>query len=161
MTKLKKDTYRKELGQRIAFVRKSLRDQDGKPYSQEKFSDEFGISPKTVGRHERGDNFPRLDTLQQLRKEYGVNLNYVLCGKGPVILEIEDCTKAESWNLHQRLREVRLNAGLTQLEMSRLIGHSSNTWKKYEEAKRTPSYDILCFLHTNFYVDLNWLIFGV
>ena len=41
MTKLKKDTYRKELGQRIAFVRKSLRDQDGKPLSQQKLLDDF------------------------------------------------------------------------------------------------------------------------
>ena len=161
MTKQEKDHYKEEFGKRLQEVRKRLPTKNGRPFTQEYLSEQFGVDPRTVRRYESGDAFPPFETLQELRKNYGVNLTYILCGEGPLFLKTGDYANAKTQEFCNRLKEVRKKTGLTQMKMSCLIGHHSNSWKEYEKGDREPSYEILVFLHKRLNVDLNWLIHGV
>lgn len=160
MTEQKKTLYREEFGKRLQEVRKRLPTKNGRPFTQEYLSEQLGVNPRTVRRRENGDVFPRFETLQELRKNYGVNLMYILCGEGPLFLESGSSTSMKTDEFHTRLKSFREKTGLTRREMSHLIGSYSNTWKEYEKGKRKPSHEVLKFLHIRFGVDLNWLICG-
>ena len=59
-------------GERLAEIRK------GKGYSQEELSKKLGMSPKTIGRWERGETLPALDDMPALSKALGVSIAYLL-----------------------------------------------------------------------------------
>ncbi|MDZ7927886.1 MAG: S24 family peptidase [Agrobacterium sp.] len=70
------------LGQRLRDIRKALGDQP-----REVFAKSLGISEKTLGNYERGDNEPDASVLLAYKEVYGVDVSWLLTGKGPMFSE--------------------------------------------------------------------------
>lgn len=83
-----------ELGQRLRNIRMSNGNLD-----REEFSKFLGINSKTLGNYERGDSAPDANTLALYQKLYGVNINWLVTGKGNMLLNDE--TTSVPINLEQ------------------------------------------------------------
>jgi transcriptional regulator with XRE-family HTH domain len=69
--------------------------------------------------------------------------------------------KSEVVSVGGRIREVRLNAGLTQTVFGQEVGVSLPTVNRVENGQRSPDADMLVQINSKFGVDLNWLLVGV
>lgn len=58
----------------------------------------------------------------------------------------------------QRIKEVRLNRGLSLAAFGEKIGYSSSSVMRYEKADRSPELKALVNISNVFNVDFNWLI---
>lgn len=61
-------------------------------------------------------------------------------------------------SLAQKLKQLRLQAGLTQEQLAARIGVSSRTIKLWEHGTRTPSAVYLLALADCFHVSVDWLL---
>lgn len=59
---------------------------------------------------------------------------------------------------NKRLREVRMNSGLTQQNMADKLGISLNAYQKYEQAERSPSLECLVSIADIFDISLDYLL---
>ncbi len=59
---------------------------------------------------------------------------------------------------NKRLREIRMNSGLTQQNMADKLGISLNAYQKYEQAERSPSLECLVSIADIFDVSLDYLL---
>ena len=57
-----------------------------------------------------------------------------------------------------RLKELRLEKGLTQKAVAEVIGCSASTYPKYEREEREPDLDTLCKLADFYKVTVDYLI---
>ena len=57
----------------------------------------------------------------------------------------------------QRLKELRLQHGLTQAQLGEKVGVKQNTFTNWENGKREPNFEILLKLADLFEVSLDWL----
>lgn len=57
----------------------------------------------------------------------------------------------------KRLRQCRMKRGLTQQVMSELLNISLNAYQKYEQAERSPSFEILIHIADILDVSLDYL----
>jgi transcriptional regulator with XRE-family HTH domain len=62
--------------------------------------------------------------------------------------------------LGKRLKYIRKQHSLTQIEFAKQIGVSQGTLSDLEKDNCKPSVDTLVSLRVNFSVDLNWLLTG-
>lgn len=58
----------------------------------------------------------------------------------------------------KRLRAARMARKLTQQSMSDILGCSLNSYQKYEQGERYPSYDLLVILADTLNVPIDWLL---
>lgn len=58
----------------------------------------------------------------------------------------------------KRLREVRMNNKLTQQKTADLLGVALNTYQKYEQAEREPSFECLVKIADIFDVSIDYLL---
>ena len=83
---------KKEIGKRLKQIRES------KNLNQTQFGDSLGILYQHVSKYERGETVPTWENLIKLIELYGVNINWLLTGRGKMMLssmgyaEIEDAT---------------------------------------------------------------------
>ena len=61
-------------------------------------------------------------------------------------------------SLAQKLKQLRLQAGLTQEQLAARIGESSRTIKHWEHGTRTPNAVSLLVLSRCFHVSVDWLL---
>lgn len=61
-------------------------------------------------------------------------------------------------SLAQKLKQLRLQAGLTQEQLAARIGVSSRTIKHWEHGTRMPSAVYLLALADCFHVSVDWLL---
>lgn len=71
------ETIKTDLARRLRAVREEL----GDP-TREAFAGFLGVSTKTLGNYERGDNVPDAEALKAYKVVYGVNVNWLLTGDG-------------------------------------------------------------------------------
>lgn len=64
-------------------------------------------------------------------------------------------------DLHARMREARIVAGLSQSEVARRLGVQPHTVYRYERQGLTPSVNLLAELADTLGVSLDWLVRGV
>ncbi|WP_042166860.1 helix-turn-helix domain-containing protein [Paenibacillus gorillae] len=62
--------------------------------------------------------------------------------------------------LGERIRGIRKNNQLNQIEFANMIGVSQGTLSELEQDKYKPSVDILIVIQDKFKVGLEWLIIG-
>ena len=58
----------------------------------------------------------------------------------------------------QNLKRMRLNAGMTQLQLAKRLGVSSSVVSYYEQSSRTPSPEILVKLSEIFHVTTDYML---
>lgn len=61
-------------------------------------------------------------------------------------------------SLAQKLKQLRLQAGLTQEQLAARIGVSSRTIKHWKHGTRTPNAVSLLVLSRCFHVSVDWLL---
>lgn len=65
-----------------------------------------------------------------------------------------------SENIGNRIREVRLKAGLTQQGLAEMMGSSLNTINRIERSRRTPGADFIARMGEMLGCDTEWLLTG-
>ncbi|MDP4103471.1 MAG: helix-turn-helix transcriptional regulator [Bacillota bacterium] len=60
--------------------------------------------------------------------------------------------------LGDRIKYIRKENNLNQVEFSKIIGVSQGTLSEIEQNKYKPSIDAVILIYTNFKVDLEWLL---
>lgn len=68
--------------------------------------------------------------------------------------------KSGAGSIGGRIREIRLNAGLTQTEFGQKVGVSLPTVNRIEQNQRSPQVELLVEVSRRFSVDLSWLLVG-
>ncbi|OGI02594.1 MAG: hypothetical protein A2104_10435 [Candidatus Melainabacteria bacterium GWF2_32_7] len=63
--------------------------------SQEEFAKTLGISQKTISYWEQGRNEPQIETLRVLSDKFGINLHWLITGKGEFLVEKEEILSLE------------------------------------------------------------------
>jgi len=63
-------------------------------------------------------------------------------------------------NFSQRLKELRLSLGLTQVKMAKTTQVSQSNYSKYENGTVEPSYSFITSLHTELNINSKWLLTG-
>lgn len=66
-----------------------------------------------------------------------------------------------SIEIGNRVRQVRVNAGLNQRDFASRLGISSGGISQIESGKAMPGGDFLLRIHQEFSVDITWLLSGV
>lgn len=74
------ETIKTELAGRLREVRRAKGDPE-----RDVFAKEIGISAKTLGNYERGDNVPDATALAAYRDAFGVDLNWLVSGEGSIV----------------------------------------------------------------------------
>lgn len=74
----------------------------------------FNVSKQTISDYERGRTFPKPDILEKLTTEYNINLNWLLTGKGNMLL-----TDTEKASTTQQIQE--LNNKIKELEIENKV----------------------------------------
>lgn len=64
----------------------------------------------------------------------------------------------ENLEINKRIQELRTQRGMTQLELSQLLGTSKSVISSYENALHLPPYDILLKLSDIFGVTTDYLL---
>jgi len=164
---LKIQEDKEQVGARMLVLRKLLRGKNGKPFNRADFAQELYIDERTLKGHEKGHTFPTVETLRILREKFKVNLNFLVCGKGPVFLPFYFINEPNNRQLEEKLKEIRemrkdphTQKPYTQKKMALIMGCSAVAWGRYEKGERTPSCDIFAHLFFYFGCDLNALICG-
>lgn len=62
--------------------------------------------------------------------------------------------------LPERIKSIRLNEGLSQIDMAKKLGIASSTYQYYERGERIPPADFIVKLITMHGVDCEWLLLG-
>lgn len=76
------ETHKTPLARRLRDVRRALGD-----LPRDAFAQSLGISEKTLGNYERGDNEPDASVLLAYKQTFGVDISWVLTGEGPMFSE--------------------------------------------------------------------------
>lgn len=89
-----------KIGKFIAELRKAA------GLTQEQLGEKMGVTNKTVSRWETGSYMPGIDTMLELSKFFGINLNELLCGER---LTDEEFRKQSDENVAAICREARFS----------------------------------------------------
>ncbi len=76
------------IGNSVRFIRDSL--------SQPKFAKEIGVTRNTVSGYENNNIVPSGKALLQIHKKFGININWVLSGKGEPHISPHRTTELEN-----------------------------------------------------------------
>ena len=76
-----------------------------------------------------------------------------------VILSLKGCVSMP--NFSRTLASLRKAKGLTQQELSKILGLSSSSISMYERGEREPSFETMEALADFFNVDMNYLMSGL
>ncbi len=68
------------IGRRLKKIRRKL------GLTQKEFATSIEISEATLRRYESGQNFPDAEVLERIADKYGVNIHWLVTGKGPMFL---------------------------------------------------------------------------
>ncbi|MCP5054460.1 MAG: hypothetical protein GY940_45250 [bacterium] len=76
-----RNEWLREIGSRLKELRKRFE------YNREKMSAYLGLSDNGLGKNEGGHTFPGNLTLHRLKEHFGVSMDWLLFGGGPVFFE--------------------------------------------------------------------------
>jgi uncharacterized protein YjbI with pentapeptide repeats len=94
--------HSKSIGSKIAEARKNIQ------LSQAELTKHISISPQAVGKWERGESMPDINTLNRLAELFGVDLNYFSESKG--VMDLKDHVPANTTD--NAVTKLKNNIGL-------------------------------------------------
>ncbi len=156
-----------DLGTRIRQVRERL------GLNQQEFAERLRTGQAVISRYERNERIPGADFLLRLHITFGVNMNWLLTGKGYMFMEEAARAEAEvperisdlspdvfRKEIGERLKVVRKTLDLSQKEMADRLGIATSTYQYYERGERdVPAY-LIYRLAALFEVSPVWLLTG-
>ena len=139
------------LGERIAELRKVC------DMSQKELGEKLGVSASAIGMYEQGRREPSNAMLIAMEKLFGVTVDYLLGVTDSAENEPESSVTRKFGN---RLRELRVSEGITQLQMAVILDTSKSNISKYEAGTVEPGMDTINTIARFFKVTTDYL-FGL
>ena len=131
---------------------KELRKEKG--LTQKEISKFLGFSDRTVGYYETGQRTPPPDILEKLADYFGVSVDYLL-GR----TDINNAWSEEAGTTFaKRLKNLRISKGVTQEEISLVVGVPCHTISAYECGDKFPDYKTLLKIVDYFDTSLDYLL---
>ena len=123
---------------------------------QKDIADKLGVERSTYAMWEIGkSDFPIL-TANELANYYKVSIDYLL-GMSDIKFETE--RNEIDFNLmRKRLKKLRKNKGISQLELGDKVGFSQKTYSNYEVGSRVPTTFKLMYIAKYYNVSYDYLV---
>ncbi|MFC0905859.1 helix-turn-helix domain-containing protein [Clostridium sp. MT-14] len=125
---------------------KKLRIEKG--LTQEELSKNLNINRATYAHYETGRREPDIETLRLLAKYFNVSVDYLL----------DTTDRTENATLGDRIRILREEKSISQLELAKTLNIANTTLSQYESGKRIPSDSIKKKIAEYFNVSLDYLM---
>lgn len=119
--------------------------------SQRVFGERIGRSAGYVNRIENGKNTPTTDFLTAISDTFGVSVDWLQNGTGPLIVE----------SIGDRFKAARKARDYTQEELAAELRISRNSVGMIERGTFRPGEEIIDALCGRLWIDKNWLLTGV
>ena len=130
-----------------------------KGLTQKSFSNMLNISQSAYAHWEQGKREPNFEKLSMLACIFDVSIDYLLSENLEISKESYLKFKEEKKNLFSvRLKELRLQHGFSQEELSEQIGIKQSSYSDWENGKFKPNYEKLEKIADLFDVSLDWLV---
>ena len=130
-----------------------------KGLTQKSFSNMLNISRSAYAHWEQGKREPNFEKLSMLACIFDVSIDYLLSENLEISKESYLKFKEEKKNLFSvRLKELRLQHGFSQEELSEQIGIKQSSYSDWENGKFKPNYEKLEKIADLFDVSLDWLV---
>lgn len=139
------------LGKRITELRKAC------DMSQKELGEKLGLSASAIGMYEQGRREPGNAMLIAMEKLFGVTVDYLLGVTDSTENEPESSVTRKFGN---RLRELRVSEGITQLQMAVILDTSKSNISKYEAGTVEPGMEKINEIARFFKVTTDYL-FGM
>lgn len=127
--------------------------------SQKKFGEYLGLKSTSYPNYEKYDTYPKIEDLKKIVIVLDISLDY-LCGRTDNKKKLTDDFSVEnSISFNKRLKELRLQNGMTQLQITEEIGLlAKSDYVEYERGNSSPSLPRLIALADLFDVPLDYLV---
>ena len=136
---------------------KVLRKKQG--LTQKDIADLVHVNRVTYTNWEHGMREPNFEKLSMLACIFDVSIDYLLSENLEISKESYLKLKEEKKNLFSvRLKELRLQHGFSQEELSEQIGIKQSSYSDWENGKFKPNYEKLEKIADLFDVSLDWLV---
>ncbi|AZV57940.1 helix-turn-helix domain-containing protein [Clostridium sp. AWRP] len=119
-----------------------------KHMTQQELAKILRISSSTIGMYEQNRRSPDIETLKIIADYFQCSTDYLLDKEK----DLEDI------NFPNRLKELRLEKGLTQIELSKYLNIDKTTYTHYEKGTIAPDIKTLKSLANYFNVSVDYLL---
>lgn len=150
-----------EIGERVKQARLSL------DLTQAKFGAGIGLKQNSIALIERGDRNLSNQAIISICREYGISENWLRTGKGKMMsgnYEESDIVAMFENNLssgiENRIKQVRIDCGLSQADMAATLNLSENFVWMLENGKRVPGNRTIADICSAFGINEVWLRTG-
>ena len=137
------------LGERIAELRKAC------DMSQKELGEKLGVSASAIGMYEQGRREPNNAMMIAMEKLFGVTVDYLL-GVTDSTENAPESSVARKFG--NRLRDLRVSEGITQLQMAVNLDTSKSNISKYEAGTVEPGMEKINEIARFFKVTTDYLL---
>lgn len=135
---------------------KMLRKKEG--FTQQEVADLVHVDRVRITNWENGKREPNFENLSMLACIFDVSIDFLLSENLEVSKERYLKFKKEKKKVFSaRLKELRLQHGISQEELAEQIGIKRNSYSDWENGKCKPSYEKLEKIADFFEISLDWL----
>lgn len=110
-----KEQLRKDIGAKLLRVRKGLR------FTQAEMAPHFDIGRANYSRIEKGEIFPNEVMLYTLRREFGISLDWLIAGEGP--MKVPDFPAKDPTQCGRELEELEFMMTRIPMVKHAVLGH--------------------------------------
>ncbi len=127
--------------------------------SQKKFGEYLGLKSTSYPNYEKYNTYPKIEDLKKIAIMLDISLDY-LCGRIDDKKRLTDNYRVRNDILFsERLKELRQQNGMTQLQVTEEIGLlAKSDYVEYERGKSIPPLPRLIALADLFGVSLDYLV---
>lgn len=132
--------------------------------TQKRFGEMFGLAESTISMYERDERKPDYDTLIHIADHFDVSVDYILGREGsqqsedPSKLENTEPLNGNNQFLGKRLKQLRKEKKITQIELGERINVTHVSISGYESGNRFPDINTLERLADYFNVQIDYLL---
>lgn len=131
--------------------------------TQKRFGEMFGLAESTISMYERDERKPDYDTLIHIADHFDVSVDYILGREssqqsGTFKMENPEPLNGNNQFLGKRLKQLRIEKKITQLELGKIINVTHVSISGYESGNRFPDISTLERLADYFNVQIDYLL---
>ena len=128
--------------------------------SQAQFANKIERTPSLIASMESGRCNGSQATIHKICFVFGINEAWLVSGTGEMFAEGREVGGTNKENVGARVRHVRKQAGMTQIQFCLAIGYSKMQVSFVELGRATPSNAFLQKVASTFNVSYDWLLTG-
>ena len=142
--------------------------------NKKKFADLIEASPQNIDSWINRGYFPKQEHLKNFRDKLGVNINWLLTGKGPMYIEdrdldalvekgaeVESAEERRKYSIGGRIAIAREKAGYSQEDFASEVRIDTASLNRYEKGRTIPDAMLLSTMLVCLDCDAEWLLTGM